>query len=350
MEFNIADLFECVADAVPEREAVVCNDAAPHLRGARRTRRPGSRTRCATPESRSATTSASTCATRSRTWRRCSPATSRAPFRSTSTTATSPTSCATCATTPTSSRSFHDADTAIARRRGSLAPALGTSSVVAGSPTPYEAPRGVGIGGTRSRPALRRRPLRALHRRDDRPAEGRGVAPGRHVLRRRSAAGTPAGRRSPRPSRSRRRCSTIPRNACARSSRRATPSEQFVSLALGPLMHASGQWSALGHAARWRQGRAVRRAPRGHGSRARSHRARARRTRATSSATRARVRCSTRSRPNPIAGTLVAAAARIGRQHPVGRGEGRPDGRAPVGAGDRRRHRLVGVSRAGRRV
>src|SRR5664279_3846299 len=26
VEFNIADLFECVADAVPEREAVVCGD------------------------------------------------------------------------------------------------------------------------------------------------------------------------------------------------------------------------------------------------------------------------------------------------------------------------------------
>ena len=26
MEFNIADLMECVADAVPAREAVVCND------------------------------------------------------------------------------------------------------------------------------------------------------------------------------------------------------------------------------------------------------------------------------------------------------------------------------------
>ena len=26
MEFNLADLFECVADAVPERIAVVCGD------------------------------------------------------------------------------------------------------------------------------------------------------------------------------------------------------------------------------------------------------------------------------------------------------------------------------------
>ena len=27
MQFNIADLFECVVDAVPAREAVVCNEA-----------------------------------------------------------------------------------------------------------------------------------------------------------------------------------------------------------------------------------------------------------------------------------------------------------------------------------
>ena len=40
MEFNIADLLECVADAVPEREAVVCRGDAAHLRGARRARHP----------------------------------------------------------------------------------------------------------------------------------------------------------------------------------------------------------------------------------------------------------------------------------------------------------------------
>ena len=46
--------------------------------------------------------------------------------------------------------------------------------------------------------------------------------------------------------RSRRRSSTTPPSGCARSSVDEPGPDQFVSLALGPLMHASGQWSALG--------------------------------------------------------------------------------------------------------
>ena len=43
--FNLADLFECVADAVPEREAVVQRTDAAHVRASSTSGRPGSRTR-----------------------------------------------------------------------------------------------------------------------------------------------------------------------------------------------------------------------------------------------------------------------------------------------------------------
>ncbi len=64
----------------------------------------------------------------------------------------------------------------------------------------------------------------------------------------RSAAGTPAGPPITDPDADRAcRSSTIRRNGCARSSRPMTPGPmQFVTLGLGPLVHASGQWSALG--------------------------------------------------------------------------------------------------------
>ena len=99
----------------------------------------------------------------------------------------------------------------------------------------------------RSRAPLRRRPLRALHRRHHRHAEGRAVAPRRHLLRR-------DGRREPGRSadRTTRRHRGLGdrqsrRSACGRSCPPAIPGPtQFVSLALGPLMHASGQWSAIG--------------------------------------------------------------------------------------------------------
>ena len=52
--------------------------------------------------------------------------------------------------------------------------------------------------------------------------------------------------------------------------------EQYVALALGPLVHASGQWSALGTLARRRQARALHRRARRHGARARFDRTRAR--------------------------------------------------------------------------
>ena len=139
---------------------------------------------------------------------------------------------------------FHDADTTDARRRGPVSRAAAHRDRRLRR---VRAARAVGLGRARPRPALPRRPLRALHRRHDRPAEGRRVAPGRHVLRRprQREPGRTADHRAR--SRSRRRCSTTPRNGCGRSCRPATRAvTQFVSLALGPLMHASGQWSALG--------------------------------------------------------------------------------------------------------
>ena len=181
--------------------------------------------------------------------------------------------------------------------------------------------------------------------------EGRRVAPGRHLLRRRSAAGTRAARRSPRPSRSRRRCSTTPRSG----SRPFLPPgdagpAQFVVARARAADARERPVVGARHAARRRQGRALRRAARRHGARARPRRARARERDATSSATRARARCSHALAAQPdrwdtsslrllgSGGSILSGDVKDGA-----------DGRAPVGARDRRGHRLVGVAGAGGR-
>ena len=154
-------------------------------------------------------------------------------------------------------------------------------------------------------PRSRRRPLRALHRRHDRAARRASCGARRTSSSARSAAGTPAARRSPRPTQI---AASVLDNPAQRlravPARRATPGPtQFVSLALGPLMHASGQWSALGTLLGGGKVVLYDRAARRHGARARPRRARARQRDATSSATRARARCSPRSPRNPAAGT-----------------------------------------------
>ena len=78
---------------------------------------------------------------------------------------------ATCSPTPTSSRSFHDADTRRARRRGRARPdvrLVRRSSAI----RRVRASSCGRVGRARPRAALPRRPLRALHRRHDRHAEG----------------------------------------------------------------------------------------------------------------------------------------------------------------------------------
>ncbi len=219
MEFNIADLFECVADAVPAREAVVCGDdrctyaeldeRATRLAHALRDRRRAAgdhvglylRNSVAHLEAMLACYKARAVPInvnyryvadelalplRRRRSRRAVPR--RRHDARTSTRSRSP-------------ALLLDVDRRFRRVRGA---------------------RAVGLRDARLRPALRRRPLRALHRRHHRPAEGRGVAPGGHVLRR-------ARQREPgRPADHRTRAdrgvgaSTTPRNGCARSSRPAT--------------------------------------------------------------------------------------------------------------------------------
>ena len=242
---------------------------------------------------------------------------------------------------------FHDADTA-EHVDAVDSPGLLLTSIV--GLRRVRAARAIGIGGARSRPALARRPLRALHGRHHRPAEGRGVAPGRHVLRRpRQRQSRRAADHRARTDR-RRRCSTIPRSDCGRSSRRATPRvTQFVSLALGPLMHASGQWSALGTLLGG--GKVVL-----YGE---SHvdmeqvldlleRERVNACNLVGDASARPMLQALRGASRSL-GPLRAPPARLGRQHPLGRREGRVDGRAAVGARDRRGNRLVGVARAGGR-
>ena len=242
---------------------------------------------------------------------------------------------------------FHDADTADVRRRG-RAPRAARSPSIAGSPE-YEqlvqsgsAARDLGprspddhyvlyTGGTTGRPKG------VVWRQEDMFFGGLGSGnPGRSADHRRR-------------SRSRPRRSTTPRNGCGRSCRRATrASRSSSSLALGPLMHASGQWSALGTllgggkvvlygepTSTWSWCSTSSNASVSNACNL-----------VGDASARPMLERSTRSR---TVGSLGAAAARLRRQHPVGRREGRADGRAPVGARDRRRHRLVGVARAGGR-
>ena len=181
MEFNIADLLECVADAVPEREAVVCRERPPHVRRARRAARPGSRTRCATPASASATTSACY-------------------LRNSVEHLEVMLACYKARAVPINVNYryvaeelqylcddadlvalFHDADTAehVAAVHSPLV-RLDDDRRLAG----VRSPRGVRRRRTRPRPRSPDDRYVALHGRHDRPAQGRGVAAGGHVLRR----------------------------------------------------------------------------------------------------------------------------------------------------------------------
>ena len=117
----------------------------------------------------------------------------------------------------------------------------------------------VRLGRTRPRSALARRPLRALHRRHDRPAQGRGVAPGGHLLRRDSAAGTRAVRRSTAPEQIARVGARQPRAAAAAVPPARRPGPDAVRVARARAADARER-AVVGarHAARRRQGRALR--------------------------------------------------------------------------------------------
>ena len=97
------------------------------------------------------------------------------------------------------------------------------------TPIEFEAAIAVGLARARLRRTLRRRHLPALHRRHDRHAEGRDVAPGRRVLRARAAASTCSPTSSV----------TSPTDA----SEKIDPAQPqgLVSLIIPPLMHGAGQ-------------------------------------------------------------------------------------------------------------
>ena len=350
MEFNIADLMECVADAVPEREAVVCNaDRRTYAelddRATRARARPASTRACSAGDHVGL-------------YLRNSVAHLEAML-----------ACYKARAVPINVNYRYVAERAAVplRRRGPRrtvprrrhhrrtshavdSPAL-LLTVIAGSDDVRAAHRESGSDGARLRPPLRRRSLRPLHGRDDRPPEGRRVAPGRHVLRRPRRAGTRAARRSPRRSRSRRRCSTILRNGCGPFLPPGDTSvTQFVSLALGPLMHASGQWSALGTLLGGGKVVLYGEAARRHGARARSPRTRARERVQPRGRRERAADARTRSPRNPIGGTFRALRL-LGSGGSILSGEVKDGLMAalPVGRRDRRRHRLVGVARAGGR-
>ena len=256
MEYNLADLWEKVVDTVPDREALVCGDRrltyadaderanrlAHYLgRAGHRSRRP----RRALPLQRHRVPRG-----------RCSPRSSSAPSRSTSTTATSRTSCATCSTTPTRRPSSSTASSrrssprsatelpALARRTSPSTTAARTTSTPLDA-IEYEAALARRVAGARLRAALGRRPLHPLHRRHDRHAEGCDVAPRGHLLRR-------ARRR-----RHRRHADRDARGDRASAPRAGAP----AACPACPFMHGTAHWMAFTHALQRRHRRHLARPP-----------------------------------------------------------------------------------------
>ena len=186
---NLADLFEVVAEEVPDRLALASGDTPAHVRRARpagqpagppprsRRRRQGRQGRDLRLEPGRVGGGAARRATRC------------APRRSTSTTATSPRSCATCSPTATprpssssaascrrSPRSATELPLLQAGRRARRRHPGGNDGVARRGATTRRRSPPQSDAAARHR-ARRRRPLHALHRRHDRHAEGRDVAP-----------------------------------------------------------------------------------------------------------------------------------------------------------------------------
>ena len=165
----------------------------------------------------------------------------------------------------------------------------------------------------------------------------------------RSAAGTPAARRSATPSRS---CASVVDNPAQRLRAFLPPGdagpEQYVALALGPLVHASGQWSALGTLLGG--GKLVLYTD-AHVDMARVLASDRTRARELAEPRRRRKRAPARRgvarRTRPVR-HVVAAPARIGREHALRGREGRAAAAVAERARDRRGHRLVRVARASR--
>ena len=242
LEFSFPEVWETLAAAIPDREALVFRDRRLTLGASSRAhappREPSSlarglgvhreRSARSPATSRARTTSRSTSTTATSTSRACSARSRRASRRSTSTTATSTRSSlyllderatrARSSTTPSSRRT-------LARDPRPRCRALEVLLQVADdSGKPLLPGRGRlrggarrGLAGAPPGRALARRPLHPLHRRHDRHAEGRALAPGGH-LHRRLGGRAPDGTRARRRSRS--SSSTRERRPCMRARRR----------------------------------------------------------------------------------------------------------------------------------
>ena len=361
-EFNLADMFECVADEVSGREAVSCGDRPPYLSppSIERTNRlahglrrlgisPGRARRHLRVQLRRVRGSDARLLTRS------------ARFRSTSTSATPATSSRTSSTTATSRALVFQPDPSPHGRvppdpvtpklRSLIVVEDGSGADISGVEcTPYEEVVETGSASATS-PAGPPTTTTSSTRGEPPACRGGSCGARRTSSSRRSAVETPAGPRSPGPE-------EIGQTVHTNRAQRATPflppgdpgPDEFVNLTLGPLVHASGQWSALGSLLAGGKAVAVPPAEHGHGARPRPGRAGAGDDADASSVTPAAGRCST----SPAARRrgarhVLAPAPRIGRQHPLRRRQGRPARAAADRAGDQRGGGLVGVTGAGGR-
>ena len=242
MTFNLADLFECAVDAVPDRTAMVTDTGGCTYAAARRAGQPpgqppgrGRRRRGRPRRARCSSTAPSTS-------KGCWPRSRCGPCRSTSTTATSRTSCATSSTTPIWSalifhRQFGERVAAVAaelpraahlpRRRRGRRPRPAT---VPPGPVPLRGGTGRGLA----------RAARAAGRSGDDiyiaytggttgMPKGRDVAPRGHLLRQPWAAAT------------RCRWATSSRSV-EELAERASPRTGMVALPTPPFMHVSAHW------------------------------------------------------------------------------------------------------------
>ena len=301
MEFNIADLFECVADTVPEREAAVAAARALHVRRARRAREP--------PRARPAPTSGVGPGDHVGCYLHNSIEHLEAMLACYKLRAVpinvnyrySPTSSRTSSTTPTSSAVVHDAGR---DRRATCVSAAWRSRRLRS--TSIDAAYGRSTTRRGARPARDFGPARPTTTTSSTPAAPPGYPKG--VVWRQEdiffgglGGGNPGGPPITAPETARGAVLDNPAAAAAPFLPPGDPGlTQFVSLALGPLMHASGQWSALGTLLGGGKVVLYDERARRHGARARPRRARARRTRCNvvgdASASPARSTRSTRTR------------------------------------------------------
>lgn len=202
VSFDLSSVFRTVAQTLPDREALIWRDQRWTL--------PRSWTRVSTASrttssprgsaatssaiswlrmSPARTTSGSTCATATSTWKPWPPATGLASRRSTSTTATSRKNSSICSPTPqrrpwstvpsSPVRGLHSRSAA--RTAGAYSGRRRQRQRIAAGRGRLRIDRHHSRTGRRHAHSQRRRPLRPLHRRHHRHAQGRAVASARHL-------------------------------------------------------------------------------------------------------------------------------------------------------------------------